>query len=127
MNNLQKTLQALYLEWVNDHLTLSHISEHYGIDTVDMDQLIHIGRKIHETEVQRLKDNKINKLLNKTFKTVFDLMGEIRKIYPFASYSVVSAFGIGYRIYPDKEGFEKCLGETNDTDNGRYKFVPPTY
>lgn len=47
-NGLQKRLRELYLEYVNDHLTVSHIAEYYGLDPVDMDQLIHIGRKLHQ-------------------------------------------------------------------------------
>ena len=51
-NPLQKRLIDLYLEWVNDHLTLNHIAEHYQIDPVDMDQLIHIGRKLHKQSTE---------------------------------------------------------------------------
>lgn len=47
LNNLQKRMVDLYLEWVNDHLTLDHIADYYGFDIYDMDMLISIGRKLH--------------------------------------------------------------------------------
>ncbi len=48
---MKKSLIALYLDWVNNWLTLSAMADHYGFDPVDLDQLIHIGRKAHEAEV----------------------------------------------------------------------------
>lgn len=52
---MKKHLITLYLDWVNNWLTLSKMAEHYGIDPVDLDQLIHIGRKAHNEAVKNIK------------------------------------------------------------------------
>jgi len=49
---MKKHLITLYLDWVNNWLTLSVMAEHYGIDPIDLDQLIHIGRKLHNESIQ---------------------------------------------------------------------------
>jgi uncharacterized tellurite resistance protein B-like protein len=51
---MKKQLIELYLEWVNNWGTLSKMADHYGIDKVDLDQLIHIGRKAHNETVNNL-------------------------------------------------------------------------
>ena len=52
---IKTKLIELYLDWVNNWLTLSKMADHYGLDPVDLDQLIHIGRKAHESAVQKQK------------------------------------------------------------------------
>jgi len=52
---MKKQLIELYLDWVNNYVTLSKMAEDYGMDYIDMDQLIRIGRKLHEANVKALK------------------------------------------------------------------------
>lgn len=52
---MKQQLIDLYLDWVNNWLTVAAISEHYGIDPVYMDQLISIGRDLHHQRVIELK------------------------------------------------------------------------
>lgn len=49
---MKKQLIALYIEWFNNFLTISRISEYYGIDSEDMKVLIEMGKKYHEEEIE---------------------------------------------------------------------------
>jgi hypothetical protein len=49
--NILDTLQAFYLEWVNDYLTTGAIAEAKGLTHEQATTLINTGREIHEARV----------------------------------------------------------------------------
>ena len=52
---LKETIQDSYLEYVNDYLTLSTFAEHKGLTWDEANELIRLGRKIHERIVEENK------------------------------------------------------------------------
>jgi len=48
MNKLQKYFIVLYLDYVNNYLTISKISEHYGISENIMNDIIYEGSKLYK-------------------------------------------------------------------------------
>jgi hypothetical protein len=44
----QRKLESIYLDWVNNFLTLERFAEVYGISKEDANTLIEIGRKLNE-------------------------------------------------------------------------------
>lgn len=53
---LRDTLADLYLDWVNNFLTLEKFSEYYGLDEEDARDLLKLAKKCHEQRVDFLKD-----------------------------------------------------------------------
>lgn len=49
MNTLQ-LLDKIYLDYVNNFLTIQGMAEYYDIDVIDMGKLIGIARKVHENK-----------------------------------------------------------------------------
>lgn len=47
-------LQAFYLDWVNNYLTVAKIAEHNGITEPHALELINMGRKVHGIRVDAL-------------------------------------------------------------------------
>ena len=41
-------LNELYLDWVNNYITLDKMAEDYGMDENDMNDLLFIAYKVHE-------------------------------------------------------------------------------
>lgn len=52
---LRDYLADIYLEWVNNFLTIEHFSEYYGLDEDDAKQLLVIAKKSHEQRVEYYK------------------------------------------------------------------------
>ena len=50
------TFQNIYLEWVNDWLTLPAFAAYYDMSVEQARRTIDIGRKIHEQRVKNLKE-----------------------------------------------------------------------
>ena len=48
---MAKQLQAFYLDWVNNYLTVEKIAEHNGITVSDAQILIDLGRAYHEKRI----------------------------------------------------------------------------
>ena len=49
MNNKVKDfLNELYLDWVNNYITIAKMAEDYGMDENDMNDLLCIACKVHE-------------------------------------------------------------------------------
>lgn len=44
----RETLTALYLEWVNDYLTLEHFAEHHGLTPSEAFVLIAVAQSCFE-------------------------------------------------------------------------------
>ena len=42
---LKDQLINLYLDWVNNYLTISFMAGDYGLEPEELNELIHIGRK----------------------------------------------------------------------------------
>ncbi len=59
---MRQKLIDTYLDYVNNFIRLSAVADHYGIDPVDMDQLICIGRKLHNANVAHLKACEANRI-----------------------------------------------------------------
>ena len=53
---LRDTLADLYLDWVNNFLTIEKFSEYYGLDDDDAKQLLVLAKKCHEQRVDFIKD-----------------------------------------------------------------------
>jgi hypothetical protein len=53
---LRDTLADLYLDWVNNFLTIEKFSEYYGLDEEDAKQLLVLAKKCHEQRVDFIKD-----------------------------------------------------------------------
>jgi hypothetical protein len=53
---LRDTLADLYLDWVNNFLTIAIFSEYYGLDEEDSRELLKLAKKCHEQRVDFLKD-----------------------------------------------------------------------
>lgn len=53
---LRDTLADLYLDWVNNFLTIEKFSEYYGLDEKDAKQLLVLAKKCHEQRVDFIKD-----------------------------------------------------------------------
>jgi hypothetical protein len=53
---LRDALADLYLDWVNNFLTIERFSEYYGLDEEDSKELLKLAKKCHEQRVDYLKD-----------------------------------------------------------------------
>ena len=49
---LRDYLADVYLEWVNNFLTIERFAEYYGLDEDDAKQLLVIAKKSHEQRVE---------------------------------------------------------------------------
>ena len=52
---LKETIQDTYLEYVNDYLTITTFAEHKGLTYDEAEDLIRLGRKLHERIVAENK------------------------------------------------------------------------
>ena len=52
---LRDYLADVYLEWVNNFLTIERFAEYYGLDEADAKQLLAIAKKSHEQRVEYLQ------------------------------------------------------------------------
>ena len=53
---LRDALADLYLDWVNNFLTIERFSEYYGLDEEDSKELLKLAKKCHEQRVDYLRD-----------------------------------------------------------------------
>jgi len=53
---LRDYLADLYLDWVNNFLTIAVFAEYYGLDEDDARDLLKLAKKSHEQRVDFLKD-----------------------------------------------------------------------
>jgi hypothetical protein len=53
---LRDYLADLYLDWINNFLTISVFAEYYGLDEEDARDLLKLAKKSHEQRVDFLKD-----------------------------------------------------------------------
>ena len=53
---LRDYLADLYLDWVNNFLTIAVFAEYYGLDEDDARDLLKLAKKSHEQRVEFLKD-----------------------------------------------------------------------
>jgi hypothetical protein len=53
--HLRDYLADLYLDWVNNFLTIERFSEYYGLDEDDAKILLEIAKKSHEQRVEYYK------------------------------------------------------------------------
>ena len=53
--NLGEQLADLYLEWVNNYLTVEKFAEHYQVTEKDAVNLLSYGRRYHEERAERSK------------------------------------------------------------------------
>lgn len=53
---LRDYLADLYLDWVNNFLTVEVFAEYYGLDEEDAKQLLVLAKKCHEQRVDFIKD-----------------------------------------------------------------------
>ena len=44
-----KTLQEIYLDWLNNFVTLQGFADHYGLSVNDAHKLINICRNVHHS------------------------------------------------------------------------------
>lgn len=65
LNN--ETIIKMYLDWVNNFLSLDKFAEHYEIDELDANYIIDLGRKLNEEEAE--KNHLKNELISEGFET----------------------------------------------------------
>lgn len=53
---LRDTLADLYLDWVNNFLTIEKFSEYYGLDENDAKDLLKLSKKCHEQRLDFIND-----------------------------------------------------------------------
>ena len=53
---LRDYLADLYLDWVNNFLSIERFAEYYGLDDDDAKALLEIAKKSHEQRVDFIKD-----------------------------------------------------------------------
>lgn len=53
---LRDYLADLYLDWVNNFLTIAVFAEYYGLDEEDARDLLKLAKKSHEQRVDFIKD-----------------------------------------------------------------------
>ena len=53
---LRDYLADLYLDWINNFLTIERFSEYYGLDEDDAKDLLKLAKKCHEQRVDFLTD-----------------------------------------------------------------------
>jgi len=91
MKQANEYLRNLYLDYVNNYLTVDRFSEHNGLDIDQADVLLDIGKALHEDYVSDLKSIE-------TFK-------RIRKIKQLVDNGVqVYSGNTGYRVQKDSIG-----------------------
>jgi len=52
MNRTQEFLMKVYLEYVNDFLTLNCMAEHYGVSFPAMKAMVDEGKKFHLNHIK---------------------------------------------------------------------------
>lgn len=60
---LRDYLADVYLDWVNNFLTIERFAEYYGLDEDDAKQLLVIAKKSHEQRAEYLQFLKEENLL----------------------------------------------------------------
>ena len=55
---MKEKLIEFYLDWVNNWLSTVRMAEHYGLTKRECQELIEMGRKYHEENVERSKNRK---------------------------------------------------------------------
>jgi hypothetical protein len=53
-----KQLQNMFLEYINNFLTVARFAEYYGFTESEAKQLIDLGHEVHERLVAEYKQNK---------------------------------------------------------------------
>ena len=53
---LRDYLADLYLDWINNFLTIERFAEYYGLDEDDAKDLLVLSKKCHEQRVDFIKD-----------------------------------------------------------------------
>ena len=53
---LRDTLADLYLDWINNFLTIEKFAEYYGLDENDANDLLKLSKKCHEQRLDFIKD-----------------------------------------------------------------------
>jgi hypothetical protein len=51
---MKEALANLYLEWVNEFLTIGGFADFYHIEDTDAEVLIRLGRRFHEERVEAI-------------------------------------------------------------------------
>lgn len=46
---MREKLAEIYLDWVNNYLTLETFADHYGLHLDEAAALVHLAKTIHET------------------------------------------------------------------------------
>lgn len=47
MKNLKNKIEAMYIDWTNNFLTIPKFADHYQIDEIRAERIIDIGRLIN--------------------------------------------------------------------------------
>jgi uncharacterized protein YpbB len=55
MKQIKDKIHAMYLDWVNNFITIARFAECYSLSEKDAERVINIGRVIHDQNVQTYK------------------------------------------------------------------------
>ena len=53
--SLERVLREYYLDWVNNFLTVARFAEYHGLTTKQAQQVIEMGRDLHESYCDMMK------------------------------------------------------------------------
>lgn len=56
----KRTVSDIYLEYINDWLTVSAMADNYGRTEQEMNEIINNGREEHEENVKKINFIKVN-------------------------------------------------------------------
>lgn len=54
--SIKANIQEVYLDWVNNFLTIEKFAEYYGLDRFEAALLVKLGEAIHERIVRETKE-----------------------------------------------------------------------
>jgi hypothetical protein len=57
---LRDTLADLYLDWVNNFLTIEVFAEYYGLSDSDAKELLVLAKKCHEQRLDFINDTQVD-------------------------------------------------------------------
>jgi flagellar motor component MotA len=61
------TIIEIYLDWVNNFISLDKFADHYGLDEIDAHYIIDLGRKLNEEEA--VKNYLKNELISEGYES----------------------------------------------------------
>jgi hypothetical protein len=55
--SIKDEIKAMYLDWINNFLTVKRFAERYNLTTEQAEIIIKVGRELHESSVKENKQH----------------------------------------------------------------------